>query len=618
MGVALMAPVQASSMSDEFLPWLRPLLEPVTRPLMHRVRLWRHGIQYNTQVSIPVAGKPALQASLYLPDNAHALPSSVPTILVMLPYGRHQYGEALRAGVKFGAAGFAVLALDLRGYESDPTTTEPTRQVPWAGVTQDAVAVLDWITQQTWSNGRVGSFGCSALGETQFALAKANHPAHQAMLVSGAGGAMGSLKGQYGYFGLFEGGVFQLASGYGWLARRGWLKPPYVRPAYEQADDAHAVLDSLNRLPVASQVNNQENAWGFITKTPLHDPAWRSLNYIHDDHKIAIPTLTINTWADQTLSGSLALHRHIDAPEKRLILAPGDHCNHEQTPAPDGLSWQEIYNQWFDRWLWETPTQVTAKPVSHSLAPVNYRLPGDTEWRQAQQWPPQHSKAVRWRLTSATGANSRAGDGRLQVDGAAAYSQTHRFSEWLADPANPVPSAGGPVCCTSTPTLKSGAADQRIVEERQDVLVFTGDPFSSATTFAGPTKATIFLSTDAPDADLIIRLTDVSPDGQSINIQEGAQRISLLAQDKSVQPMADGMRKVQVAIPDLAYQFLPGHRLRVHVAASSFPRLARNLQTTGFNRSGTDTFVATLRLHHSREYPSSISLTMTTDSDTGR
>ena len=585
---------------------------------MHRARLWRHGIHYDTQVSIPVAGKPALQASLYLPNNAHAHPSSVPTILVMLPYGRHQYGEALRAGVKFGAAGFAVLTLDLRGYESDPTTTNPTRLVPWAGVTQDAVAVLDWITQQAWSNGRVGSFGCSALGETQFALAKANHPAHRAMLVSGAGGAMGSLKGQYGYFGLFEGGVFQLASGYGWLARRGWLKQPYVRPAYKQADNARAVLQTLSRLPITAQIDNLENAWGVITNTPLNDPAWRSLNYIHDDHTIDIPTLTINTWADQTLSGSLALHDHIATPEKRLILAPGDHCNHEQTPAPNGLSWQEIYNQWFNRWLRTPRTRTSAKPDAPALAPVNYRLPDDTRWRQAQHWPPQNSKAVTWLLTSETGANSKAGDGRLQIEGANAFNPTHRFSQWLADPANPVPSVGGPVCCTSTPTLTSGPTNQHRVEERQDVLVFTSDPFQSATTFAGPARATIFLSSDAPDADLIVRITDVSPDGLSINIQEGAQRISLLTQDESTPLTANEITRVNVGIPDLAYQFQPGHRMRVHVAASSFPRLARNLQTKGFNRSETDGFAATHRLHHSREHPSSFSLTMITDSDTGK
>jgi len=486
-------------------------------------------------------------------------------------------------------------------------------------VQQDASAALDWIIQQAWSNGRVGSFGCSALGETQFALAKAAHPALQAMLVSGAGGAMGSLAGRHGYFGLFEGGIFQLASGYGWLARRGWLTPPFVREVYSKPDDAQAVLQSLARLPVTSQIenaNNAGNAWHFITRTPLQDPAWRALNYIHDDDAINIPTLTINTWNDQTVSESILLHEHIASPDKRLILAPGDHCNHEQQTAPGKSDWQSVYNQWFDQWLRPQAKNAGNNADPH-LPPVSYRLPDDTEWRHAKQWPPESSRAVSWYLQSATSANSVFGDGRLALTPDKAV-QTAAFSQWRADPADPVPSVGGPVCCTSTPTITSGHQNQQTVEQRQDVLVFSSEPFSEATAFAGPVRASLYLSSDASDADLIVRITDVAPDGTSVNIQEGAQRVSLAAPMTSANLANGDVVPVTVTVRDMAHRFLPGHRLRVQVAASSFPRLARNLQTGGFNRANTTAFIANHRLHHSRRYPSQITLTQLTGTDKDR
>lgn len=605
-----MMTAHASSVSETLSQWVRPLAQPI----MHRYRLWQNDIRYDNRVRIPVGGQSPLQASLYLPDRSTQNDPPLATILVMLPYGRHQYGEALRAGVKFGAAGFAVLTLDLRGYESDPMANAQTRSVPWAGVRQDASAVLDWIVQQPWSNGRVGTFGCSALGETQFALAKAKHPAHHAMLVSGAGGALGHLQGRYGYFGLFEGGAFQLASGYGWLARRGWLQPPFVRDPYSQADNAQAVLQSLSRLPLANQVNHSFNAWGFITGTPLEDPAWRALNYVHDDDKIDVPTLTINTWADQTLSESIALHHHISAPGKSMVLAPGNHCNHEQSAPPSGADWQAVYNQWFDHWL--RPGTDKKRP----LPPVSYQLPGDAQWRHANSWPPQASVATSWILQSAASAKSVSGDGRLlPVKPAPTLTVSSKpHSEWLADPVDPVPSVGGPVCCTSTPTIVSGRHDQRTVEQRQDVLVFTTEPFTEVTEFAGPVQARLFLSSDAPDADLVVRITDVAPDGLSMNIQEGAQRVSMTAPDASTSLAAGKVVPVTVNVRDLAYQFLPGHRLRMHVAASSFPRLARNLQTGGFNRTNAESFAGRHRLHHSSQYPSTITLTRLTGSDTGR
>ncbi len=576
------------------------------KPWLHRWRAWRADLSLTHRIDIPVPGKTPLQASLALPAREPDQKRQLGTVLVMLPYGRTEYGEALRAVIEFGRAGFAVVTMDLRGYETDkPDNLPAERMIPWQGVGRDAGAALDWISRQPWSNGKVGTFGCSALGETQFALAREKHPAHAAMLVSGAGGALGRIGRHAGYFGLFEGGIFQLASGYGWLGKRGWLQPPYVRAPFANPDTP---LTELSALPVTNMITSPDNAWRFITGTPLDDPSWQAMGYLMQRDTITMPLLTINTWADQTVGEAIVLHEHAGSPHKRLILGPGDHCNHEMTTAPDtgnpsGHGWQAVYNDWFRRWL---ATDAKDRPDTEQ-PPVLFRAPGDSQWQSAGQWPPATAEQQTL-LLSATAGNDKLARRQPQSDAQAAMQPD--FSRWIADPARPVPSLGGPVCCTSTPVIRSGPVDQRAIESRDDLLVFTSAPFDAATRYAGPVSARLYFSSSAVDAVLVVRLTRVSPTGESINIQEGAQRVSLRDGPATRRWLTPGrIVPVDVTVRPIAHVFAPGHRLRVHVAASSFPRLARNLQSGGFNRSMSRPTVATHTLHHSGAYPSQIILT---------
>ncbi len=598
--LALLSPAEPAVASD-FIDFFNES----AKPWVHRWRAWRADLSITPRVAIPVAGKPPLQASLALPEAALSTPQGVGTVLVLLPYGRTEYGEALRAAIEFGRAGFAVVTVDLRGYETDPPAdSDHRRPIPWQGVGPDASAALDWIIQQPWSNGKVGTFGCSALGESQFALARLQHPAHAAMLVSGAGGALGRLNNRTGYFGLFEGGILQLASGYGWLAKRGWLHAPFVRTPFQ---DPQTPLTELGRLPVTTMIDSPENAWRFFTATPLDDPAWQTMGYVMDGDPLAVPLLTINTWADQTLGESIAVHQYASAPDKRLILGPGGHCNHEQTSPPGGkpeAGWQAVYNDWFSQWLTNPPAPT--EPATSRLPAVSYRAPGDTAWRAAGQWPPANAIEQKWRLSTTAGPTNLS----LNQDTAARVataSTTH--TGWIANPDNPVPSLGGPVCCTNTAVIRSGSVDQAAIEQRDDVLVFTSDAFTEPTLYAGPVSARLFLSSTAVDADMIVRLTDVSPAGVSMNIQEGGQRVSLRKPGGRHWLSPDEIVAVDVTVRPMAHRFETGHRLRVHIAASSFPRLARNLQSGGFNRAASKLTVATHTLHHSDNYPSTLTLT---------
>jgi len=161
---------------------------------------WRGGFSADHALRIAMPDGTELAASLYLPKNPEG---PLATVLVRLPYGRLDYSEGYGSGMFFAKHGYAVLVEELRG-----TGDSGGEFLPWRDADGDGVATLDWISRQPWSNGKVGTFGCSALGETQLVLARKGHPAHVAMIPSGAGGAIGTLQRRYGYFGLYEGGVF--------------------------------------------------------------------------------------------------------------------------------------------------------------------------------------------------------------------------------------------------------------------------------------------------------------------------------------------------------------------------------------------------------------------------
>lgn len=565
---------------------------------------WRHNVEVDHSVVIAMPDGVVLTASLYLPRKASG---PLPTVLVRLPYHRLQYSEGFNSGIFFARNGYAVLVQDLRG-----TGDSQGELLPWRDAAEDGVATLDWITRQPWSTGKVGTFGCSGLGETQFVLSKENHPAHAAMIPSGAGGAVGSAAGRYGYFGVFEGGVLQLATAFGWFTQAG-TKSPSAPPA---VPFVHA--DVLRRLPIASLVQSVRaapNGYDEYLSTPLSDARWETWGYLSDTDHSDVPALVINTWGDQTVGDTLALAeswrlRKGAAPQK-VVIAPGKHCNHhvfgtdtdrfgELTIRNAGRPWQELYLRWFGHWLKDQPDAF------EDIKAYTYFMLVEDLWHEAEQWPPAEVHFERWFLNSAGKANSRSGDGALSRsnDGSAAFD-TYRY-----DPSNPVPSRGGPVCCTGDPNDLAGPADQRDVEMRDDVLVYTSAPLATDLRFAGPLRARVTVSSDAPDTDFILRLVHVWPDGRATGIQEGALRMRYRDGFQQPKLMEPGQRyEVTVDMRSIAYMIPRGHRLRLQVTSSSFPRLERNLNTGAPNNAAeTSLVVATNRVHHSREGSSYLEL----------
>lgn len=563
--------------------------------LLHDVDV-DHGIVVTMPDGVP------LHASLYRPKGVSG-PAA--TLLLRTPYHRLRHSAAFGAALFFARHGYAVLVQDLRG-----TGDSGGELLPWRDVAEDGVATLDWIRRQPWSTGKVGTFGCSALGETQFVLARRNHPAHVAMIPSGAGGAVGSAAGRYSYFGVFEGGVFELASAFGWFAANG-SKDPHAAPA--RPFDPARLLRELPVSGLVARVRPAPSGYTEFLSTPLGDTRWEQWGYLSDADRSQVPAFVINTWGDQTVGDTLALAEQWrrQGVSQKVVIAPGKHCYHEESGtttqrfgelelANAQRPWQDWYLAWFDRWLRGRGDGLAA------MKTYNVFMLVENKWLGADTWPPQEAQAQRWYLDSAGRANSRRGDGRLgREPGAAEATDSFRY-----DPVDPVPSRGGPVCCTGNPADKPGPTDQSDVEARSDVLVYTSEPLSQDLRIAGPLRAHLVVSSSAADTDLVARLVHVWPDGRATSIQEGALRLRYRDGVRRPRPMMPGERvEANVDMRSIAYMIPRGHRLRLHVTSSSFPRLERNLNT-GADRNADETtmVVATNRVHHGAIAPSYVEL----------
>lgn len=546
-----------------------------------------YGVEHG--IRIPMRDGVVLAASLYLPRR-HAGP--LPTIYIRLPYGRFDMPGFPMDLAKFG---YAVLIQDVRG-KFDSQGEFRT----WQHATHDGMTTLDWITSQPWSNGRVGTFGCSSQGELQYALARGGHPAHRAMVASGAGGGLGVARGGLDAFGWFEGGILQLASAFGWFQQHGALRPG--TPLAATVDHAQA-LRTLPLTQMLRRIQPAPNGFDDFLTIPLGDTRWQAGGYdfVGDGDVLAVPSLSINTWGDQTLQGTLALAaiQAASGVRQHVILAPGNHCEHIATSDVDrfgdleirnaALPYSSYFRQWFDHWLKDEGEGLARLP------PYLFYVIGEHQWMAADQWPPRGARERRWYLAHDGPANGAAGGGLLLAQ----PRETAAADSYRSDPMDPVPSVGGPICCTGNPADRAGPVDQRAVEARDDVLVYTSAPLAGDLRIAGPLRAHLVVSSTALDTDLVARLVHVWPDGRATSIQEGALRLRYRDGIGSPVPMEPGRRyEVSVDMRSIAYRVPEGHRIRLTLASSSFPRLARNLQTGGPVHDEVDAVVARNEVHH--------------------
>jgi putative CocE/NonD family hydrolase len=261
------------------------------------------------------------------------------------------------------------------------------------------------------------------------------------------------------------------------------------------------------------------------------------------------------------------------------------------------------YLTWFDYWL---KGDAEAGKKIKAWAKLRYFAMGENKWRAANSWPVEGSRDLRMYLGSQGAANSLFGDGVLTSSSA----KNEPPDIYKYDPENPVQSLGGAMCCTGTADAVAGAQDQRSVESRHDVLVYTSEPLKTGVHATGPAKVTLYVSSSAVDTDFTAKLVDVYPDGRAFNVLESILRARYRdGLNREVWMERNKVYKLTIPLGATSNYFGPGHRIRVEISSSNFPRFDRNLNVGGDNATATTWVTATNQIFHSSEYPSELVLT---------
>jgi hypothetical protein len=492
------------------------------------------------------------------------------------------------------------------------------------GTTADAVDTLDWVAAQPWSNGRVGLHGCSSTAENQLKLGAIGHPALAACVAMSSGAGIGSIPGTEGCQGLFfRGGVPMLKTWALWHAPFGIR----LRPKLPQAgqDELSRIFRRFSvsvpdfRLPeytAALAKSTRQAPSGEVLRrmgAPLTgfeqfmasgpgSPAWQDVDLIDASHTGATPSLNINGWMDVGAYETVKLFEFQQHhPDQYLIMAPTEHC-HMTTTAPDAklgdrpvgdtrIPYDEIIVGWFNRLLCDKPD------VWKPMPKVRVFLMGAGTWLTGDTWPLPQTQERSLYLASGGAANTLWGDGTL-----AGEAPPVGADNVVADPHNPVPSLGGdlgtdgPVCL-----------DQRPVECRADVLVYSTPVLERPVSIVGDVSAELYVTADVPDADVFVKLVDVYPDGTAYNVTESCLRLRYRDGPEEASHLVPGETyRVEVRGMVTANHFPAGHRIRVEIAGSNFPLADRNWHTGGPNEQAADGPVAHLTLHHGPGHPSRI------------
>jgi uncharacterized protein len=594
------------------------------------------------KVMMPMRDGVRLATDIYRPKGATG---RVPIIWVRTPYNFNYWD--VRNGVPVDMTtiltaikrGYAYVLQNERGHffsEGNYDILGPPRT--------DGKDALDWLSAQSWSNGKIGTTGCSSTAEYQMGIAAMGDPAYAAMNIQSFGAGVGRVAPYYEQGNWYRGGAVQMLF-IAWLyGEQNQVRPMFPRNA-TQADliRESKSFDLAQQLPpvewskalwhlpeedilkavdgppgIFADAMPVDTGGRMIQRAP-NDPAWYKGGLYHDDMPLNIPGLWFMTWYDVSIGPNLALYNHVrkNAPaeianEQWVVIAPVTHCAYtrasadtivgERSMGDARFDYQEITYSFFDRFL-----KGDKSPRLNSLPKVTYFTMGLNKWQTSDTWPPTGARPITFYLSSAGHSNSLNGDGVLS----ASPPEADKPDSFIYDPMNPVTSYGGNVCCTGD-AVQGGAFDQRKMEARSDILVYTSEPFKEGTELSGPITPTLYVSSNARDTDFTVKVIDVYPDGRAYNLDESIQRMRY--RDGYDMPLVwmekEKVYKVTLQPLNTSNYFEAGHQLRIEVSSSNFPRFDRNLNTGGNNYDESKGFVAHNSVHHSKQYPSQITVTV--------
>ena len=582
------------------------------------------------KVMMPMRDGIRLSTNIYRPKTN----DKVPVIFSRTPYNFNSWGDgkertrALQSALQMVEKGYAYVVQNERGrYFS-----EGEWDILGVPLT-DGYDAFTWLSNQTWSNGKIGTIGCSSTAEWQMAVASLDHPAHAAMVPQGFGAGVGRVGQYFEQGNWYRGGVEQLLFA-SWLygVEQDKFKPRIPAGAsqedlirisrfYDLAPENPPVnwAEAFQHLPLKDLLKNVSGKKEIFDKMIVRKPNdedWYKGGLYHDDMGFGVPSFWFVSWYDVATSPNLELFNHVrnNAESKSvrenqyLVISPTLHCGFkrakentivgELSVGDARLNYDEQIALWFDHFL-----KGDKNNFENKIPRVQYYTMGINKWQQSETWPPKGVTYQTYFLGSKGNAQTMYGNGTLSLS---KNSKPEGKDSFVYDPMNPVKSYGGGVCCTGN-AVQGGSFDQRIMETRADILVYTSQPLEEGIEVSGFIEAHLYVSSDVKDTDFTVKIIDVYPDGRAYNLDETIQRARYRdGYDKEVFMDKGKVYKVSLSPMSTSNYFKKGHRIRIEVSSSNFPRFARNLNTGGNNYDEKTGVVATNNIHYSENYPSQI------------
>jgi putative CocE/NonD family hydrolase len=521
-----------------------------------------------------------LYGDLYRP----ARDGKFPVLIVRTPYGVQRDGGHATM-IKFAQNGYAVYFQDVRGrYESEG------KWDPFRNEAQDGYDTIEWAAKQPWSNGKVALQGGSYLGHVQWRAATQSPPS----LVTAF--PMVASTDIYKNW-LSHGGAFRLSFNYGWGAVR--MPNRIMNPQYWHTEKfappelkyekilLHLPLNDIDQQSAGQAVPHFRD-W---VKHQSFDKYWQSISDEQIFEKVKVPMHTSGGWFDIFLNGTIngfTGMRRTGGTEKarresKMIIGAWGHGPSQKFGDVDfgptaNRDMFERELRWYNHYLKGEDNGIDREP------PIEIFYMGANKWQHAQDWPLPGTKFTPYYLSS----------GKTLTAAKPSAAATDKYTY---DPNNPVPTVGGNNCC-GTPTI-AGPRDQRPIESRNDVLVYTSEALTSPLAIAGPVKMKLVAATDGRDTDWMVKLVDVHPNGFAMNVAEGILRARF----------RNGVDKMELLQPNQVYEFdvdmagtanvfLPGHKIRVDITSSNFPQFDRNPNTGEDLGASSKVRVAAQTVHH--------------------
>jgi uncharacterized protein len=551
-------------------------------------------------VGAKMRGGITLRADIYRPKAD----GQFPVLLQRTPYDKD--GEK-SFGLKAAARGYVVIIQDVRGRYTSEGEWYTFKHEP-----DDGYDTVEWAAALPYSNGKVGMFGGSYVGATQMltAIARPPHLAGICPVVTAS---------NYHSNWTYQGGAFEQWFNQSWTS--GLAQDTFARSIGPRSDATKGMWElPLDTFPLFNppadgrtpdSLQNLAPYYIDWLAHPSYDDYWKKLSIEEHFGDIQVPMLTIAAWYDIFQDGSLRNYVGVKAKGGSDAARRGQHLRvivggHAGNGPKIGdvdfgqasfFDEDEITLSWYDYLFKGARNEFAGRPVKIFVMGAN-------QWRDEDDWPLARAQATKYFLHSSGKANSMRGDGALSTTA----PKVEPADTYVYDPANPAPTIGGLLCCDGT-HMPPGPRDQRPVEARDDVLIYSTPPLAADMEVTGPVTLELYAKSSAVDTDFTAKLVDVWPNGFAQNLNDGILRARYRASMEKPELLNPGqVYKLTIDMWSTSNVFKKGHMLRLELSSSNFPRFDRNLNTGEDNARGTRFVSATNTVLHDAEHPSALTL----------